>query len=135
MDEAQLKFLTMKMLSLTVFVTAGKVSELHELSTKEGHCIHTNEGKTLTLLADASFVAKNQLMSDPPRKFQPHALKEGTGADKTLCPVRALKWYVRRTKAIRGPCTLIYPSSYGIHSHTSMTRTHGLWTAERALYL
>ena len=102
--DVDIKYTTMKTLFLTAFATAARVSELHALTLKEGHYLKANNGKTITLLADASFIAKNQLLSDPPRRFTIQALEgEGvTGTDRSLCPVRALKWYVKRTQDIRG---------------------------------
>jgi len=44
------------------------------------------------------FLAKNQLAAQPPRKFRLQALK----TKKILCPVRAVRIYLDKTKHMRG---------------------------------
>ena len=53
-----------------------------------------------SLLTEATFLAKNQVLNNPPQKIVIPSLIPFTGRDTpeyTLCPVRSLKAYVART--------------------------------------
>ena len=64
-----------------------------------------SRGRYVDLLADFNFIAKNQIVSDLPRKFRISAIKDFAPLDdpeRKLCPVRALRIYKAR-QLIKGP--------------------------------
>ena len=99
LESAPLKALTKKTLFLIALATAKRVGELQALSS-----IITSVGKDVSLSYLPSFVAKTESVSNPlPRSFLLKSLEdfEGAGVDEQLlCPVRALRIYMDRTKDI-----------------------------------
>jgi hypothetical protein len=75
--------------------------------------------KYVSLEPSSRFIAKNQLARDGSTALQPivipslsHTLSQGMDEDKKLCPVRALRWYLKRTEAIRGKRELLFISHW-----------------------
>ena len=100
LNTVDIKFLTMKCIFLTAWASAARVSELHALSRKEGHFLLDSKHRYIDLIADPSFIAKNQVASDPPRKYRIQELRgyiQDEAGDRLLCPVRALRIYKERT--------------------------------------
>ena len=69
----------------------------------------------VTLAPSTAFLAKNQLTSDGPAAIKPvviPALKPHLDSsltqDRSLCPVRALKYYFNRTKDLRKNKNLLF---------------------------
>ena len=98
---ATLEHLTSKTLFLIAAASARRRSELHALSTKEGFIRFDPAG--VRLLPDPQFLSKNQSASFTPREIYLPALKEMSSVpeDKLWCPVRALRWYLEKTRAVR----------------------------------
>jgi hypothetical protein len=104
MHLAPLKFVTLKTIFLLAFATGKRRSELHAL-VKE----YTREEgwKNVTLFLDSSFVAKTELAAknSNSKPLTIPALSKSLGPglekDRCLCPVRALRFYLDRTKEIR----------------------------------
>ena len=101
LHRAPLDVLTAKTVFLVAAASARRRSEIHALSIKRGFIRFSPSG--VYMLPDPSFLAKNQSMSFTPN---PVFLPDMTSAssvreDKFVCPVRALKWYLDRTKHLR----------------------------------
>ncbi|XP_033633155.1 uncharacterized protein LOC117294748 [Asterias rubens] len=75
--------------------------ELHALSVETGHIRWEPGG--VRLVPTTGFLTKNQSSSfTPPDIFVPDIKSFSSEAkDKLWCPVRALKWYLNRTKSLR----------------------------------
>ena len=105
LSEASIKFLTMKTVFLLAFATARRRSELHALSVEEG-CLRFNKTDgSVSLLCQPGFLAKNQLPHVLPEPINVPSLANSCGNDDTdrvLCPVRSLKYYLKRVKPLRG---------------------------------
>ena len=105
LSEASIKFLTMKTAFLLAFATARRRSELHALSVEEG-CLRFNKTDgSVSLLCQPGFLAKNQLPHVLPEPINVPSLANSCGNDDTdrvLCPVRSLKYYLKRVKPLRG---------------------------------
>ncbi len=101
--DAPLHALTRKTAFLLGFATAARMSELHALDVDMVRFQRKEEAVHLGLLMN--FVAKNQLPHQAPRTFTVRALSSVLGRDDvedlSLCPVRALRHYVDRTKSFR----------------------------------
>ena len=101
----QLKWLTYKTVFLLALASGARRSEIHALDVNE---IRWSEDKTsVTLKPHMGFLAKNHVATDPTTAFTGFTIKalsdtlSRSEPDRTLCPVRALKWYLDRTKEIR----------------------------------
>ena len=103
-DDIPLEALTIKTVFLLGMATAARVSEIHAIDSTR---ITFDEGPVgvahLGLALD--FVAKNQGLSEEARVFHISPLSGGEGVRPevilALCPVRALKCYLRRTQIFR----------------------------------
>ena len=100
-SSCDLKFLTWKTVFLLALSSASRVSELQALSIGEGHMRIEHNG--IRLLPNLQFLAKTQRMQKPWNPiFIPEFNSFATDSrDLLLCPCRALKMYVQRTKDIR----------------------------------
>ena len=96
-----LELLTHKTLFLVAAASARRRGCLQALTTKQGFLRFDPGGARL--LPDPEFLAKNQTTSFTPQEIFLPSLSEGSSIteDKKCCPVRALKWYIERTKPIR----------------------------------
>ena len=98
---ASLTSLTHKTLMLIALASGRRCSELHALSTGE-HLRLSRAGATLYFRP--GFLAKNERISfsaDP--IFLPSiATESSVHEDRLWCPVRALRYYLKRTESIRG---------------------------------
>lgn len=95
LDSATLESLTLKTAFLITLALAGRVSEIHALSARH-ECMRFNQDGTVSLLSFPGLLAKNAL---PERGNQQVVLRPLP--DSLLCPVRALKVYLKRTKQQR----------------------------------
>jgi hypothetical protein len=99
MDRTSLKNITLKTVFLVALATAQRRSELHAFSYEK---ISFNKERGEVQLASVpGFVAKNQAPNTPRRPVIIPSLSatvDKTFPDRTLCPVRALKFYVDRTR-------------------------------------
>ena len=113
LGKASLKLLTFKTVFLLTLASGKRRSEVHawthsSLSYKENW-------SQVTLAPSTAFLAKNQLASDGPAAIKPvviPALKpqldRSLTQDRSLCPVRALKYYLDRTKDLKKNKNLLF---------------------------
>ena len=104
LSDIDVKYLTMKTLFLTTWASAARCSEIQALTIADGHYMRDHENRYIDLVPNTSFIAKNQLTTEVPRRYRIQSLKDFVGPAETealLCPVRALRIYVKRTKEIR----------------------------------
>ena len=102
LDELNLLTLT-KLTAFLLAVSCGRrCSEIHALSIKKEFMRFDQDG--VTLLPRAGFLAKNQSLAFTPEPiFLPSLSKySGVKRDCLVCPVRMLKFYLARTRALRG---------------------------------
>ena len=105
LDDVPLETLTIKTVFLVGMATAARVSEIHAIDSTR---VSFDDGATgvahLGLALD--FVAKNQGLNEEARVFHVAPLRSHQDAphpgEASLCPVRALRCYLRRTQASRG---------------------------------
>ena len=113
LGKPSLKLLTFKTVFLLTLASGKRRSEIHawtysSLSYKENW-------SQVTLVPSTAFLAKNQLASDGPTAIKPvvipalkHHLDSSLTQDRSLCPVRALKYYLDRTKDLRKNKNLLF---------------------------
>ena len=112
---ASLRALTSKTLFLVALASAKRVGELHALSVRA-----VSQGSDIVLSYHPWFLAKTETASNPlPRSFVIKSLAEFVGTleeERLLCPVRALRCYLARTKTLPARskslfCSLARPSA------------------------
>ena len=105
MATAPWKEVVLKTVFLIAFATAARRSELHALSVGDGQIAFSDDGKRLTLRLDPQFLAKNQAPGEIREPFKIRALAHRVvddEADASLCPVRALRIYLKVSRSFRG---------------------------------
>ncbi|XP_064100768.1 uncharacterized protein LOC135211385 [Macrobrachium nipponense] len=99
-QSASFRDLTMKSLFLMALALAKRVSELQALEGSVGF-----KGDSVICSFLPSFLAKNENPSTPwPRSFEVKGLSSlvGVETERTLCPIRSLKFYLHRKKKLKG---------------------------------
>ena len=104
LSQASLKHLTYKTVFLVAMACSCHISELHALDVRKLQ--HDPEWKYVWLAPNSLFLAKNQTDRRPSssRQFKLTNLTQFVGVhepDRLLCPVRALRYYLQRTKPFR----------------------------------
>ena len=99
LEQMDLRTMSMKVLFLVALATAKRVGELQALSA-----IVPSQGRDLVLTYLSSFVAKTESVTNPlPRSCVLKSLVDFAGdldEGSLLCPVRALKIYLEKTKTL-----------------------------------
>ena len=117
---ASLLHLSIKTAFLLAAATARRSSEIHALTLEPGHMRWEPGGVRMT--PTASFLTKNQGATfNPPDIFVPEiGSSSSIASDKLWCPVRALKFYLARTKPLRGDCKQLFITA--VHPHGPASR-------------
>ena len=105
LDKASLFYLSVKTVFLVTQATARRVSEVHAFSIDSDHLRFSNLDGSLILRTQLGFLAKNQLPSRAPDSIKITKLsnfcRENDNFNRMLCPVRAVKIYLNKTKSLR----------------------------------
>ena len=112
MHNSTLEHLTHKTLFLVAAASARRRSELHALTTKERYLRFDPSG--VRMLPDPAFLTKNQSVSFTPSEIFLPSIPSMSSVreDRLVCPVRALKWYLEKTKPVRtSPRLFLVPRS------------------------
>ena len=102
MDQCSMMDLSRKTAFLVAAASGRRVSDIGALSVAENHLTVRSDG--VHLLPRAGYLAKNQTQSFTPKHIvlPDHRKAAGSPDDGPWCPVRALKFYLRRTASYRG---------------------------------
>ena len=105
LDKASLFHLSVKTVFLVTLATARRVSEVHAFSIDSDHLRFSNLDGSLILRTQLGFLAKNQLPSRAPDSIIIPRLsnfyRKSDNFIRMLCPVRAVKIYLNKTKSLR----------------------------------
>ena len=105
LDKASLFHLSVKTVFLVTLATARRVSEVHAFSIDSDHLRFSNLDGSLILRTQLGFLAKNQLPSRTPDSIIIPKLsnfcRKSDNFNRMLCPVRAVKIYLNKTKSLR----------------------------------
>ena len=96
--------LTLKTVFLLALATARRVSEIHAFSMDSGYLRFNQSDGSVSLRTQPGFLAKNQLPSVCPDDILVQNLSKTVkwnDFNRLLCPVRALKRYLKVTEPIR----------------------------------
>ena len=106
LKEASLKHLTFKTVFLLALGSGKRRSEIHAWVHK--NIRHQSDWSKVSLYPSSSFLFKNQLAKEGPDSVAPvvipalaPSLDKSLKGDRSLCPVRALHYYLDRTADLR----------------------------------
>ena len=115
LKEASLKHLTFKTVFLLALGSGKRRSEIHAWQHK--NIRHQSDWSKVSLFPSPSFLSKNQLAKEGPESVAPvvipalaPTLDRSLKSDRSLCPVRALRYYLDRTSDIRQYKELVFVS-------------------------
>ena len=101
-QEASLKHLTFKTVFLLALGSGKRRSEIH--ACQNTNIGHQSDWSKVSLYPSPSFLSKNQLAQEGPDSVAPvvipalaPTLDKSLKSDRSLCPVRALRYYLDRT--------------------------------------
>ena len=130
--KADLKWVTFKTVFLLALASGKRRSELHALSFEAFS--RAPDWSHVTLRPDPSFVSKTDLAGKQQKVLKPikiEAIKFAQGhvkdKDRLLCPVRALKIYIRRTEDLRGGKKKLFVSFKLGHKGDVVKNTISFW--------
>ena len=113
--EASLKHLTFKTVFLLALGWGKRRSEIHAWQHK--NIRHQSDWAKVSLFPSPSFLSKNQLAKEGPQSVAPvvipalaPTLDKSLKSDRSLCPVRALRYYLDRTSDLRQRQELVFVS-------------------------
>ena len=115
LSEAPLKWLTYKTVFLLALASGKRRSEIHAWT--HSSVSSRRNWSEVTVSPSPAFLAKNQLTSDGPDSIKPVVIPALTTVldsslveDESLCPIRALKVYLDKTKSMRKGKALLFVS-------------------------
>ena len=113
--EASLKHLTFKTVFLLALGSGKRRSVIHPWQHK--NIRHQSDWSKVSLFPSPSFLSKNQLAKEGPESVAPvvipalaPTLDKSLKSDRSLCPVRALRYYLDRTSDLRQNKELVFVS-------------------------
>ena len=113
--EASLKYLTFKTVFLLALGSGKCRSEIHAWQNR--NIRHQSDWSKVSLYPSPSFLSKNQLAKEGPDCVAPvvipalaPTLARSLKTDRSLCPVRALRYYLDRTSGLRQNKELVFVS-------------------------
>ena len=113
--EASLKHLTFKTVFLLALSAGKRRSEIHAWQCK--NIRHQSDWSKVSLYPSPSFLSKNQLAKEGPDSVAPvvipapaPTLDRSLKSDRSLCPVRGLRYYLDRTSYLRQNKELVFVS-------------------------
>ena len=113
--EASLKHLTFKTVFLLALGSGKRRSEIHAWQHK--NIRHQTDWSKVSLFPSPSFLSKNQLAKEGPESVAPvvipalaPTLDKSLKSDRSLCPIRALRYYLDRTSDLRQHKELVFVS-------------------------
>ena len=113
MKDTDLKHLTLKTAFLLALASGKRRSEIHACVANK--VSNLGQWKKIALFLSSDFIAKNQLAREGSQSVSLVTIPALTTIvdkqfkeDRTLCPVRALRYYLDRTKDLRGSRSLLF---------------------------
>ena len=111
LDKASKFHVTIKTAFLLALATAKRYSEIHALAMDSQHLRFNQSDGSVSLILKSGFLAKNQLPSVKPDPIVVPSLAricKWEHTDRLLCPVRALKFYLKMTSSYRQNRTRLF---------------------------
>ena len=138
MKDTDLKHLTLKTAFLLALASGKRRSEIHAWVANK--VSNLGQWEKVALFPSSDFIAKNQLEREGSQSVSPVIIPALTTivdrqfkADRTLCPVRALRYYLDRTKDVRGSRSLLFISFKKGHTSDIRPATLSSWLKQTIL--
>ena len=138
MKDSDLKHLTLKTAFLLALASGKRLSEIHAWVANK--VANLGQWEKVALFPSSDFIAKNQLAREGSQSVSPVTIPALTTIvdrqfkeDRTLCPVRALRFYLDRTKDLRGSRSLLFISFKKGHTSDIRPATLSSWLKQTIL--
>ena len=138
MKDTYLKHLTLKTAFLLALAYGKRRSEIHAWVANK--VSNLGQWEKVALFPSSDFIAKNQLAREGSQSVSPVTIPALTTIvdrqfkeDRTLCPVRALRYYLDRTKDLRGSRSLLFISFKKGHTSDIRPATLPSWLKQTIL--
>ena len=138
MKDTDLKHLTPKTAFLLALASGKRRSEIHAWVANK--VSNLGQWEKVALFPSSDFIAKNQLAREGSQSVSPVTIPALTtivgrqfNEDRTLCPVRALRYYLDRTKDLRGSRSLLFISFKKGHTSDIRPATLSSWLKQTIL--
>lgn len=140
MEDAELQFVTWKTLFLVLLASGGRRGEVHAL---EFESVKTSKDGTYVILKPhVGFLSKTHIRTGGASKLDSFIIKSIAGSvdsdsegDSKLCPVRALRTYLSRTRHLRDGKKLLFISFQPGHKKDIVRNTISGWIRKLILYV
>ena len=138
MKDSDLKHLTLKTAFLLALASGKRRSEIHAWVVNK--VANLGQWEKVALFPSTDFIAKNQLAREGSQSVSPVTIPALTTIvdrqfkeDRTLYPVRALRFYLARTKDLRGSRSLLFISFKKGHTSDIRPATLSSWLKQTIL--
>ena len=138
MKDTDLKHLTLKTAFLLALASGKRRSEIHAWVANK--VSNLGQWEKVALFPSSDFIAKNQLAREGSQSVSPVTIPALTTIvdrqfkeDRTLCPVRALRYYLDQTKDPRGSRSLLFISFKKGHTSDIRPATLSSWLKQNIL--
>ena len=138
MKDTDLKHLTLKTAFLIALASGKHRSKIHAWVANK--VSNLGQWEKVALFPSSDFIAKNQLAREGSQSVSPVTIPALTTIvdrqfkeDRTLCPVRALRYYLDRTKDLRGSRSLLFISFKKGHTSDIRPATLSSWLKQTIL--
>ena len=138
MKDSDIKHLTLKTAFLLALALGKHRSEIHAWVANK--VSNHGQWEKVALLPSSDFIAKNQLAREGAQSVSPVIIPALTTIvdrqfkqDRSLCPVRALRYYLDRTKDLRVDRSLLFISFKKGHSTDIRPTTLSSWLKQTIL--
>ena len=139
MKDTDLKHLTLKTAFLLALASGKRRSEIHAWGANK--VSNLGQWEKVALFPSSDFIAKNQLAREGSQSVSPVTIPAMTTIvdrqfkeDRTLCQVRALRYYLDRTKDLRGSRSLLFISFKKGHTSDIRPATLSSWLKQTILF-
>ncbi len=124
---ATLRDFTIKTSFLLALSSGRRASELHALAIGDHMVWHHRGG--VSLYFRPSFLAKNERSGFSAAPISLPKLDSSAGARRMSCPVRALKWYLKKSESVRGNVGQLFITTTKPHKAAAKSTIAG-WVVE-----
>ena len=138
MKDTDLKHLTLQTAFLLALASGKRRSKIHAWVANK--VSNLGQWEKVALFPSSDFIAKYQLAREGSQSVSPVTIPALTTIvdrqfkeDTTLCPVRALRYYLDRTKDLRGSRSLLFISSKKGHTSDIRPATLSSWLKQTIL--
>ena len=138
MKDTDLKHLTLKTAFLLALASGKRCSEIHAWVANK--VFKLGQWENVALFPSSDFIANNQLAREGSQSVSPMTIPTLTAIvdrqfkeDRTLCSVQALRYYLDRTKDLRGSRSLLFISFKKGHTSDIRPATLSSWLKQTIL--